>query len=443
MTDKPNPEDANDDWNPREFKRDADKGREPELISGQMGRRMLSIQALLERIERQFMDEHDKGGEESPALRDADTATKRLKLVLSVVDYVLAVESVVMSNTEKADLIAKSYSNIFGYGPLDALFLDETVTTISLDGPNKVSVRRGHGDLTSTAPIFQDEIHLARILRRLLNDAGTDIFAYQPFVETGLIVEGRPVSVNLIAPPLTVSYTADIRVHPKNAPTLNDLVTSGFMSAEAAELLKSIAESAHGFVIVGDTESGKTTLLGALTQFIAQPEKVVAVERAGEMHLPEGVKRLLPRWPSKDDPTMTTFGQQIGVALEQNPACIILDEVRADEPQSIAPLLSQPEAPRQLWSFRGPFDSKRLRNALSMLARRADMSQGEVLVQAMYQRLPFVFTVWRARGQIRLYSIGEWQNHSSDVYAYPDYVLLMDTQEGELRATGEKPSRVL
>lgn len=441
MTDQPDDQNQND-W---KFKRDADKGREPELISGQMGRRMLSMQALLERIERQFRDEHGKGGEVSPALREADTPTKRLKLVLSVVDYVLAVESIVaLSSDDKAALIGKAYSDLFGYGPLDELFLDERVTTIALDGPNKVAVRYGHGDLTPLAPIFQDEAHLTRILQRLLVDAGvddgTDIFAMQPFVEAGLTIEGRPVCVNLIAPPLTTSYTVDIRVHPKQAVTLDDLAASGFMTEEAAHLLKALAASEQGFVIVGDTESGKTTLLGALAQYISQPEKVIAVERASEIHLPEGMQRLAPRWLSHDNPTAITFGQQIGAALEQKPACILLDEVRADEPQSIAPLLSEGQVPRQIWSFRGPFDHKRLRNALAMLARRADMSQGEALVHALYDRLPFVITVWRtsANGKIRLYNIGEWQQRGAE---YPEYVLLMDTEDGVLRATGDKPTR--
>jgi GTPase SAR1 family protein len=216
-------------------------------------------------------------------------------------------------------------------------------------------------------------------------------------------------------------------------------VESRFLTEGSADFLKRLAQSEHGLVIVGDTESGKTTLLNALAQHLPQPEKTVTVERAGEMRLPEGMQRLVPIWPSQADPTALTFGQQIGTALESQPACIILDEVRADEPQSIGPLLSEPDAPRLIWSFRGPFDSKRLRNALSMLARRADFGQGEALVQALYQRLPFVLTVWRANGQIRLYSVGEWQLAEG----YPNYTVLMDTQDGALRPTGEKTLRDL
>jgi hypothetical protein len=192
-------------------------------------------------------------------------------------------------------------------------------------------------------------------------------------------------------------------------------------------------------VVVGDVESGKTMLLSMLAQLLPDPQGAIAVERAGELRLPDGVRRLTARWPSGDEPGIT-FGEQISVALSQQPTCIILDEVRSDEPAMIAPLLRDDPVPRQIWSFRGPFDVKRLRNALSMLARRADMSQTEVMVEALYRRLPFVITVWRAHGRLALYSVGEWQYRGLE---YPDFVLLMNRRDGQIQITGERPAQVL
>lgn len=429
--------DQNDDlqsaW--ENLRRNADAGREPELISAQLGHRQVSYKALLEHIERQFIEEYA----ESDALRQADTATKRLKLLLGTVDYVLAVESVSVRNDDKAAIINAAYSNLFGYGPLDALLLDEHVTTISLEGADKAAVRHGHGDLESIGPLFEDEAHLVRILRRLLVDAGADLSDDLPFIETGLVADGRPVCISLFTPLMSFSYSADIRVHPKQPLSLDDLVERGFLTKQAAEILIALVKSPYGMVIVGDTEAGKTTLLSALAHHLDENRGVIAVERAGEMRLPETIERRVVRWPLGDEPGVT-FGEQIALALEQKPACILLDEVRADEPESVAPLLDEPDATRQIWSFRGPFDSKRLRNALGMLARRADVGRGEALVNALYQRLPFIVTVWRANGQIRLYSIAEWQYRQSD---YPDYIPLITTSEGELKFTGEKPAHEL
>lgn len=416
---------------------DADKGREPHLLPGQLGRRLFSMNALVERIETAFVEEQ---GDRSSELLQADTPTKRLKLVLATTDYLLSVESVQVSPQEKADLISRVYSNLFGYGPLDTLFLDERITTISLDGADKAAVRYGHDELTSLGPIFQSEDHLRRAIKRLLIDAGTELRDDQPYIETGLTVGERPVSVNLIAPPISFQLSLDIRIHPKSLPTPDDLIASGFMTAQAADLLQALAQSSHGPLLVGDPESGKTTLLSVLSQWLPDPDKIIAVERAGELRLPAGVTRLTTKWPFGDQPSIS-FGEQIGHALDQKPACILLDEVRSDEPQTISPLLQMTDAPRQIWSFRGAIFAKRLQSALGMLARRSDVGQGEDSVRELYQRLPFVISVNRLNGVLRLWSIGEWRfKHSAD---YPTYTLLMHTENGELKPSGERPIQEL
>src|SRR5690349_10366063 len=107
--------------NDEEPRKDADKGREPRLVPAQLGARMVSQAALLEKIVSAFTAEHSN----SATLREADTETKRIKLILETVNYVLATESIHPTANDKADIISKAYSELFGYGPLDALFLDE------------------------------------------------------------------------------------------------------------------------------------------------------------------------------------------------------------------------------------------------------------------------------------------------------------------------------
>jgi Flp pilus assembly CpaF family ATPase len=434
MTDDSN--NHNDHQRQLRLRPNADKGREPQFVPGQMGRRMISLGALAERIEAAFIEEH----RDSPALREADTQTKRLKLVLATTDYVLAVESVQLSPDEKADLIATVFSSLFGYGPLDKLFADERVTTISLEGADKTAVRYGHSELVSLPPFFHDEDHLRRMLHRLLVDAGAELREDQPIIETGLIINGRPVSLTVAAPPVSFQLTADIRLHPKTPPTFDDLIASGFVTDQAAQVLQALVKSPHGILIVGDPESGKTTLLSLLARLLPELDKTIAVERTGELRLPEKVERLRAQWPVGDRPGLS-FGEQIGAALVKNPACILLDEVRADEPQTIASLLKQTNAPRQIWSFRGSVFAKRLQSALGMLARRADMSQGEDMLRALYQRLPFIISVIKSGDQLRLWSIGEWQFKTSP--DYPTYVLLLNTENGELKPTGNHPDKPL
>jgi type IV secretory pathway ATPase VirB11/archaellum biosynthesis ATPase len=434
------PDNNHDEDLPKIFKRprlDADKGREPKLVPAQMGRRLISLNALAESVVSAFIEEY---GDDAPALRAADSPAKRLKLVLETAEYVLSVESAQISQPEKADLINRAYSELFGYGPLDPLFLDERVTTISLEGADKASVRYGQGDFTSLGAIFQNTDHLKRVINRILMDAEVELTDEQPIVEVGFSAGDRPASISLVAPPIAFQLTADIRVHPKVLPTWADLTASGFVTEQGVQVLTALTASTHGLLVVGEPEAGKTTLLSRLANHLPNPGQTIAVERAGELRLPPEVRRLVVKW-SFADQSGVTFGEQITAALEQQPACILLDEVRSDEPLTIAPLLQMPDAPRQIWSFRGAIFAKRLQSALGMLARRADSSEGETMVKALYERLPYVVSVNRIGGRLRLWSIGEWQfRHSPD---YPTYTVLMQVEEGQLRMTGERPMRKL
>ena len=413
----------------------ADEGREPDFVEGRLGTRMVSRGALLERVVAEFIDEHSNN---SPALLDADTESKRLKLVLSTVDYILGVETIHLAQGEKAELIRRAYAELFTYGPLDTLIADDSITTILLEGVDKVSVRYGHGELITLDPIFEDEAHLRKVMRRILLDAGTDFDSGESIIEVGLTVNDKRVGVNLALPPVTFQITADIRIHQSKLPTLDDLVTSGFMSGKAKQMLEAIFKSSHGCVIVGDTESGKTTLLSVLATLLDN-RTVMSVERTGELSLADDVERFIVQWAIPDEKETITFGDQIKNALEEGSTVLLLDEVRADEPQAIAPLLSNDNVPRQIWTFRGPASSKRLISALGMLARRGDPTQSETLVHELYRRLPFVITLRRSKKGTFLYGIGEWQYREGS--EYPDFVELMAQGWEGLELTDKRPKR--
>lgn len=413
----------------------------PRFVVGRGGTRLISINALIERVVDTFNLEH---GVSSDALRDADTPARRLRLILDTANYVFAVESVYLSDAEKAYIVERAYSDLFGYGPLDPFFLDPRVTTISIKGARSLAVRYGHGELVNLGQIFDDDDHLQRMITRLLLDAETnypdEISGNIAGVEVGLLVGERPVSIHLFTPPLTTEINADLRVHPRIAPTLNDLIDAGCMTEDAAELIVQIANSGYGFVIVGEPETGKTTLLNAIAQILPQPERLIAVERARELRLPPGAVYLVARYHSGEQKAIT-FADQIQAALEEKPATLLLDEVRGDDPRCIAPLLEHEYTPRQIWAVRGVPDAKRLQSAMGMLARRAAYGAGERLVHALYERLPFVITVARIRDQLQLFSIAEWQSRVDT--DYPDYVMLMRYQDGAARRTDATPARWL
>jgi pilus assembly protein CpaF len=411
-----------------EINPDADKGREPKLVTGRSGTRLYSMNALTEKIITQFEQEYG-------STHLSQSRTEKLKRLRDVVNYVLAVESVIVSPEEQVELTKKAYAELFAYGELDPLFANPEITTISLEGIEKVAVRYGHGDLVSLPPLFDDVEQFRRIIHRLLEDAGASLRDDMPYIETGLVIEGRPVSLNLVLPPATIQITADIRVHPKELPSLESMIDS----QQARTLLTAIAQSPHGFIVVGEAESGKTTLLSIMATLSSQ-SGIISVERAGELRLPEGSVQLKVQWEAEEQPGIT-FGDQISAALQKSPSCIILDEVRADEPEAITPLLTYDQPLRQMWAFRGPHDSKRLSSALGMVARRGDTSRSETLVQELYKRLPFVIVMRRRKARLQLHSISEWQFGSNA--EYPDYVELMAQGWNGIELTGKHPTHNL
>lgn len=417
------------------FQKNADAGREPVLVAGRAGTRMYSLAALEERCETEFMDEYG----DSPILAETTLPAQRVKLILEVVNYVLSVESIVLEPEVKAGMIERLHANLFGYGPLDALLLNPEITTLDIHGARHVSARYGHGDLTATGVMFDDEEHLRRIILRLLTDAGAALPEDEPILETGLVVAGRSVSLSVVMPPITPYIHADIRLHPVESLSLEMLMQQGMMTEEVMVLIRRITASKFGFAIVGETESGKTTLLNAILQHLPG-QGMQSVERTGELRLPPGSARRMARW-ARSEAECVTFGQQIDGALAESPAVMVLDELRIDEPLMVYPLLTKADPPRQIWSVRGVSDAKKLQSSMGMLARRADMSRSEAMVAALYNRLPFVITVRNIKNRLQVFSVAEWQSRPDS--NYPDYVMLMQYQDGAARPTGAQLARWL
>lgn len=413
------------------------KERRIKLVKSRAGR-IVSVAGLIERVVTQFSQEH---GENSPALLEADTEAKRLKLVRDTAVYVFSVESVQLAAEEQADIIQQAYSELFGFGPLDTLFADKDVTTIALEGADKVAVRYGPGtELVTLDPLFEDLAHMQRIVRRMLYIAGAELNEDLPFIEAGFTFNDRAVSITVTGPPFTFNLTTDIRLHSANRPELKDWVAADYLPETAAKLLEALARSQHGFVIVGDTESGKTTLLSMLSQYVPDVKTLVSVERSGELALPEGATQQVVQWPF-GELKQISLSERVEQALATHPTCLLLDEVRADETDAIAPLLRESDVPRQIWVFRGASDALRIRSALGMIARRADTSQPEAMVQALYRRLPFMVVLKKRRGKIEVIQITEWQ--FNDDPNYPDTVELMAKDWDGFVLTGKRPQHEL
>src|SRR5690606_24185159 len=129
-----------------------------------------------------------------------------------------------------------------------------------------------------------DVPHLRRTLEKILQAAGAALNDDTPIIETALMVNNRAVALNIAAPPFAPEWTADIRLHPVQMPSLDDFVKANVMPEQAATLLRAIVRSQYGLVVVGNTEAGKTTLMSALMRELPSGGGVTTVERAHELN---------------------------------------------------------------------------------------------------------------------------------------------------------------
>lgn len=385
---------------------DPSGGAQSKLVHNVTGARSYTLSALHERAVDQFRAEVNE-----EMLREATTVAKRRALVRDVVTYIIAIESLVVDANDKAAIIASVYSDLFGYGALDPLLLDARVTTITLNGLDTVAVRYGHGDLVSLPRLFPDLQTMREVVGRLLVDAGLDFDADRPVREFGLRVNGRRAAVSIAD---GAWLSVDVRLHPHEPPTLEDLIAAGVLSGEAAQLLQRISESVYGLIIAGEVETGKTTLLNALLLALTDLDGVVAVTHAGELVVPTNGEQI----------TLASeqgFADGINTALARQLRLLLLDEVRPNDSAALLPLLSQEVGFRQWWIVRGATDPARLQTALSLMARRADPSAGDRLVEQLRARLPFLITLVRQQGQLRVNAIAEWVATREGNAGYADH----------------------
>jgi len=346
------------------------------IIPGRSGRPRYSLEALRERIEQEFQDET---ASRADILLDLDTEDKRRDMLREVIDYLLAVESITLSGTEKAALLDKTYRNLFSFGPLDSYLADDNITEITVNGPADIHARYGLGKMQSIPVEFDDRAHLHGILERVLATAGRVMSEADPFVETGVVLLGRPARVTVLCPPVSPDYSLTIRLHPRQPHPLEALVPP-----QAAALLQAILRGGYGLLIVGDVSMGKTTLAAALAATLPPDAAITAVERSAEMHLPAEVQR-------RSDQPGADFVTQIQAALDDQPDWLLIDEIRGDESAAVWNALTRPDAPHYLWVFRGTSQPDRLRSALSMVIRKQFQTVDQRDIhRALARHLPFV-----------------------------------------------------
>jgi pilus assembly protein CpaF len=261
---------------------------------------------------------------------DPSTDITRVNEVRSAIqdlfEQVLAEENIVLSRPERQRLFEQISAEILGFGPLQPLLEDETITEVMVNGAKNIYVERA-GKITRIPVAFENDEHVLRIIDRIVSPLGRRIDESSPYVDARLPDGSR---VNAVIPPISlVGPVLTVRKFAKNPITLDQLIEYGTITQEALQFLKACVQSKLNVIISGGTGSGKTTLLNILSQYIPEDERIITVENAAELQLrQEHVVTLESRPPNIEGHGEVTIRQLVINCLRMRPDRIIVGEIR-------------------------------------------------------------------------------------------------------------------
>ncbi len=238
-------------------------------------------------------------------------------------------EAGILDPPARAALLARVTERALGLGPLDALLGDAAVDEILVSGTRPVWVERA-GRLEQTDVAFACETDLRNAIERILAPVGRRVDESEPLCDARLVDGSR---VNVVLPPLAVDGPVlTIRRFRAHGLSAQDLVRMGTWTPPLADLLQAAVRARLNVLICGGTGSGKTTTLGALSEFLLPGERIVTIEDTAELRLRQGhVVRLEARPASVEGRGEVTIRRLVRNALRMRPDRIVVGEVRGGE----------------------------------------------------------------------------------------------------------------
>jgi pilus assembly protein CpaF len=226
-------------------------------------------------------------------------------------------------------VVDSTLADLIGYGPLELLLPDPEISEIMVNGAKQIFVER-NGELLETDVKFENEEHLLRIIDRIVSPLGRRVDADNPTADARLPDGSR---VNVIIPPVAVDGPhITIRKFLQTKITMDDLVSMGALTPYMAKFLEACVVTRLNILVTGNTSSGKTTVLNALSGFIPDKERIVTIEDAVELKLKQRhVVRLETKLPNVDGSGAVSVRELVRNALRMRPDRIVVGEVRGGE----------------------------------------------------------------------------------------------------------------
>jgi pilus assembly protein CpaF len=249
--------------------------------------------------------------------------------VALLIQDIVAKERLLLNATEKDKIQSDLLDEVFGFGPLEPLLKDATISDILINKKDLVYIERA-GILEKIDVKFRDDRHLLQIIDRIVGAVGRRVDESSPMVDARLPDGSR---VNAIIPPLALDGPAlSIRRFGTSPLTAERLIELKSISPAMLETLQAAVRAKISVLISGGTGAGKTTFLNMLSKYIPETERLVTIEDAAELQIQqENVVRLETRPPNVEGTGAVRQRQLLINSLRMRPDRIIIGEVRGEE----------------------------------------------------------------------------------------------------------------
>ena len=231
---------------------------------------------------------------------------------------------------QRVSIVEQVYSSIRGFGLLDSIIKDDTITEVMINGPENVFIEQ-KGRLFKLDKQFESQRKLEDIIQRIVGLAGREVNQANPICDTRLPDGSR---VNVVLPPIALcGPTVTIRKFSKDPMTIEKLIAYGSITREIADKLEILVKAKYNIFISGGTGSGKTTFLNALSNYIPKDERVITIEDSAELQI-KGVENLVSletRNANTAGAGAITIRDLIKSSLRMRPERIVVGEVRGGE----------------------------------------------------------------------------------------------------------------
>lgn len=238
-------------------------------------------------------------------------------------------EAIPLTEGQHTRLVDELTADALGYGPLEDLLRDDTISEIMVLGNSPIFVER-NGQLERSKAQFVSEQHLRRTIDRIVSGVGRRVDESSPMVDARLPDGSR---INAVIPPLAVDGSMlTIRKFAQSPLTIEQLIASGTMSAGVANFLERSVKAHVTTLVSGGTGTGKTTMLNVLSGYIPEGERIVSIEDSVELRLRQDhVARMESRPPNVEGKGAVNIRDLVRNALRMRPDRIIVGEVRGGE----------------------------------------------------------------------------------------------------------------